>query len=357
MKQLFICVFMSLLTTGAHAAALQQSIAFVSNRDGNAHIYITRGENTDKALTKGSWNNTQPAWSPDGEWLAFSSVRDGLSSVYIMRADGTKLQRLNSSQLWQTSPSWSPDGKAVAYFARDNAQPGVELHIASLQGKQDVTKLAIDGRDKGPDSPVWSADATSLAYLAMNDDGKADVWVINRDGTDSRNVSEAVSKRNKAHPAFSPDGRYLLYIADMRGHLAVIRTDLTTGMSVNLTEGKPAAYETPRWSPDGRKIVFASSREDPGLTRMDVFTMNADGSNVVNLSQHPHEDFNPHWTADSKAVVFTSLRSGTAQIFAYDLQKKSATRITENLAHDMDQVPQPIGSTAFKTAVTASEGE
>ena len=118
-----------------------------------------------------------------------------------------------------------------------------------------------------------------------------------------------------------------------------------------------SCWQTPRWSADGRQLVFASSRDDPGLTRMDIFLMNADGSAVTNLSRHPHEDFNPHWTADGKRIIFTSLRSGTAQIFAYDLQSQQAMRITDNQSHDMDQVPQPVAVSNLQTVVSVTKGD
>jgi TolB protein len=109
----------------------------------------------------------------------------------------------------------------------------------------------------------------------------------------------------------------------------------------NLTDGVNAMHESPRFSPDGRHIVFASTRDDEMLTRSDVFVMNADGTGVRNLSRHPNEDFNPHWTSDGRRVVFASLRSGTSQLFEVDLDSGQTRRLTNNTSHDMDHVPYP----------------
>lgn len=351
----FAAAMLLLGSSAATAGSLQQGMAFVSIRDGNAHIYVSQGDE-ERALTSGSSVNTQPAWSADGSQLAFSSVRNGQSAIYLINADGSNLRRLNDSLLWQTAPSWSPDGSAIAFLARDNSKAGVELHIVRLDDGA-VTVVAADGAEKGPDAPVWSADSQQLVFLGENDQGKNDVWVTQRDGSGLKNISQSVSTRHKAHAAISPDGRFVVYVADMRGYLALFRTDLHSGESINLTAGKPAAYETPRWSADGRQLVFASSRDDPGLTRMDIFLMNADGSAVTNLSRHPHEDFNPHWAADGKRIIFTSLRSGTAQIFAYDLVSKQSERLTDNKSHDMDQVPQPAAVRVLQTAVSLTKGD
>ena len=350
-----IALVLTLCCCAAVAAGPKPELAFVSIRDGNAHIYVTRGEQQ-MALTSGNSVNTQPAWSADGSTLAFSSVRNSQSAIYLIDADGQNLRRLNQSTLWQTAPSWAPDGTAIAFLARDNSKAGVDLHIVRLSDAA-LTVVGGNGLEKGPDAPVWSADGKKLAFLGANTEGKADVWVVQRDGSGLKNISHQVSKRHKAHPAISPDGRYVVYVADMRGHLALIRTDLLSGESLNLTADTPAAYETPRWSADGRRLVFASSRDDPGLTRMDIFLMNADGSAVTNLSRHSHEDFNPHWAADGQRIIFTSLRSGTAQIFAYDLASQQAMRITDNQSHDMDQVPQPVAVRALQTAVSVTKGD
>lgn len=351
----FASVVLALWGGSIQADTLQQALAFVSIRDGNAHIYVSQNSQ-EQALTSGNSVNTQPAWAADGNTLAFSSVREGQSAIYLINPDGQNLRRLNQSKLWQTAPSWSPDGTAIAFLARDNSKPGVELHIVQLADGA-LSVINANGMEKGPDAPVWSADGKQLAFLGANAEGKTDVWVVQRNGLGLKNISQQVSKRHKAHPAISPDGRYVVYVADMRGHLALFRTDLQNGDSVNLTADKPAAYETPRWSADGRQLVFASSRDDPGLTRMDIFLMNADGAGVTNLSQHPHEDFNPHWAADNERIIFTSLRSGTAQIFAYDLSSKQSMRITENQSHDMDQVPQPAAVRALQTAVSLTKGD
>lgn len=347
-------VLLSLLLPLGQLSAEQQ-LAFVSIRDGNAHIYLRDG-NSERALTQGQSVNTQPAWSSDGKTLAFGSVRDGLSSIYLIDTNGNHLRRLNQNALWQTAPAWSADGKAVAYLARDNSKAGAELHIWHLE-KKTLTVLVADGLDKGPDAPSWTRDGNKLVFLGAGSNGKSDVWVVNADGSALTNLSEHASKRNKAHPSISPDGRYVAYVADMRGHLAILRTDLQTLDTVNLTADKPAAYETPRWSADGQHILFASSRDDPGLTRMDIFMMNADGSAVTNLSQHPHEDFNPHWTADGQHVVYSSLRTGSAQIFACDIRSKQSVRLSNNESHDMDQVPQPVVVQNLQTAVSVTKGD
>jgi len=75
---------------------------------------------------------------------------------------------------------------------------------------------------------------------------------------------------------------------------------------------------------------------------MDIFVMNADGSEVRNLTRHPHEDFNAQWSGDGRRVVFNSLRTGTSQIFALDLMSGATLRMSENTSHDLEFATRPV---------------
>jgi Tol biopolymer transport system component len=62
---------------------------------------------------------------------------------------------------------------------------------------------------------------------------------------------------------------------------------------------------------------------------------------VRNLTRHPHEDFNAHWSGDGRRVVFNSLRTGTSQIFAFDLISGATLRMSENTSHDLEFATRP----------------
>ncbi len=324
------------------APSLSDEIAFVSIRNGNAHIFTNHGPGSDKPLTSGNSVNTQPAWSHDGTQIAFTSNREGLTKIFVMARDGGNVRRLTRDDRIEVAPSWSPDNKYLAFYSSDKAQSGAELRIVDVESG-DVVSVIGNGLDKGPEIPVWSGDSERLAFIGLSENHTNEVWVVNRDGSDARAISTQASSRNKAHPAFSPTSNKVAYIADMKGPMAIIVTDLDNGLTTNLTEGVMAAHEHPRWSRDGKQLLFASSRDDEMRTRSDIFVMDADGGNLRNLSKHPQEDFDPQWTADDRQVVFTSLRSGTAQIFAVDVGSGKTIRVTDNASHDMEQVARPVG--------------
>lgn len=318
-------------------------VAFVSIRNGNAHIFLSNGPGTDRQLTTGESINTQPAWSHDGKQIAFTSNEAGFTKIFLIARDGSNQRPLTGDQRIESAPSWSPDGKSLAFYSTDMTSGAIDLRIVDVGSGKSVS-IAGNGLGKGPESPVWSGDSRRLAFMGLSADGKNEVWIVQRDGSGARMVSQQASKRNKAHPALSPDGSKVAYIADMRGSMAIMLTDLDTGHTTNLTDGVLAAHENPRWSPDGKRLLFASTRDDEMRTRMDIFVMNADGTGVRNLSRHPHEDFNAHWTADGRGVVFISLRTGTAQIFAIEIESEQTLRLTANTSHDMEPVTRPVAN-------------
>lgn len=332
----------SLAVHALPASAADAEVAFVSIRNGNAHIFLSDGQGNDRALTAGESINLQPSWSPDATQIAFTSNREGTNKVFVMDVRGGEVRRLTSDEAIETTPSWSPDGGAIAFYSRSLESAEVELRVVELASGKQVS-IPGNGLDKGPDVPAWSADGQRIAFPGIGASGKNEIWVVERDGSNLREVSTQASSRTKGQPSLSPDGGQLAFVADMRGPIAIFVTDLATGESRNLTAGVEAAHENPRWSPDGRQLLFSSTRDDEGRTRMDIFVMNADGSEVRNLTRHPHEDFNAHWSGDGRRVVFNSLRTGTSQIFALDLASGDTLRLSENTSHDLDFMPRPLG--------------
>jgi len=91
-------------------------IAFMSDRDGNAEIYVMNADGSNQVrLTNNSSADTDPAWSPDSKKIAFTSDRDGNDEIYVMNANGTVLTRLTHDPGTDKEPSWSPDGSKIAF--------------------------------------------------------------------------------------------------------------------------------------------------------------------------------------------------------------------------------------------------
>ena len=101
------------------------SIAFASDREGNGEIYRFDGEAPPVNLTRHPASDWNPAWSPDSNYIAFASNRYGLASVsdrynnneiYVMNADGNDPTRLTKNTYRDYDPAWSPDGTKIVFI-------------------------------------------------------------------------------------------------------------------------------------------------------------------------------------------------------------------------------------------------
>lgn len=99
---------------------------------------------------------------------------------------------------------------------------------------------------------------------------------------------------------------------------------------INLTND-PSDDDLPAWSPDGTRVVFCTRRDG----NYEIYVMNADGSGKTNLSQNPLEDCSSSWSPDGTKIAFASDRDGNNEIYMMKADGSSQTRLTDNPALDI----------------------
>jgi dipeptidyl aminopeptidase/acylaminoacyl peptidase len=243
------------------------------------------------------------SYSPDGNLIAFHSSRDdpdfgdGLEyDLYVMNPDGTAIRRLTATPGDERAPRFSPDGKTLA-FGRAG-----DIILLDL-GSGATTNLSAD-TDVGEGAPVFFPNGERIAFNRENPEtGYADVWARNLDGTDAVNLTPG-SPRIDAVSDVSPDGTRLLFTRMERDFQHLWIMDADGANQTQLTSGAGREYGGV-FSPDGRRIAFTYWPFEPNTVRMDVHTMNPDGTDRSNLtSDVPHfADHSPAWQPVTEATL------------------------------------------------------
>jgi dipeptidyl aminopeptidase/acylaminoacyl peptidase len=264
-------------------------------------------------LTTSDEPESSPRWSPDGRWLAFLSSRDRDSAqVWLLPRGGGEARVLTDIDQGVSDFEWSPDSSSLALLVRDaeekeaqgddaeNEGDGADerpepIVVTRLQFKRDgvgylderrTHVYVFDVADRsmfqltdGPyddGSPAWSPDGESIAFVSNRTEepdanDNSDVFVVAvREGAEPRRLTTFVGADDA--PAFTPDGRYLVYSqggdpADVwydTNDLALV--PVAGGEPRLLTEGLDRNVVSPRVSPDGSSVLFVL--EDYGAQRL-----------------------------------------------------------------------------------------
>jgi len=193
------------------------------------------------------------------------------------------------------------------FLARVFPNPGrLGLFVANADGTGERPLLATPDLDY---DPVWSRDNAWIAFTSERN-GSADLYRVRPDGSDLERLTDSPAYDDQA--AFSPDGRRLVFVttrADGTADLWIL--DLATRRSEPLTKGDGGDFR-PSWSPDGQWIAFASDRGAgfpfahgrwEALHVVDVYVIHPDGTGLKRLSQPGGFCGSPKWSDDSRRVV------------------------------------------------------
>jgi TolB protein len=250
-------------------------------------IYVIHADGTGlRRLTRNTVKDFRPVWSPDGGKIAFVRVRGNqTANIYVMNADGSGQRRLTPTL--RRSPwvelAWSPDWTKIAFIASASYRGAGDIFVMNADGSglRNVTNTVTTSFDF-----AWSPDGRRIAYLDYEGlhgpSASAPLYVVNADGTGKRRLTGPLMV-DLGPPSWSLDGQTIAFTG-RGGDIYTVHAD-GTGLR-KLTRGPGWDVEAD-WSPDGRHIAFASSRDDPAHRTYDLFVMNTDGSGQQNLTHTP----------------------------------------------------------------------
>ena len=274
------------------SAPADGGIAFVSERDGNAEVYVMGADGEAQTrLTRTPAGESEPAWAPDGTHVAVARR----AKLFVLRADGTAAaaQLTDGGYCYDGDPTWSPDGRKIA-FTRVPGHLSVTIATMTTDGRRH--RFVVDGRNGHPD---WSPDGREIAFTASH-------------------------AQSVGPPGTSAES----------GEIRIVRADGSARPGPVL-----AAGVRPAWSPDGTRIAFQAERDG----NVDVYVMDVDGGNVTRLTDDPAPDSEPTWSPDGTRIAFVSRRGGNADVYVMTANGEGETPLTDSSADDVtpDWGPPP----------------
>ena len=300
------------------------------------------------------------AWSPDSRWLAVVDSEGPQLSIFILSIDSGQKRKITSppAGLADMYPAFSGDGRTLA-FSRASSPTSADLFVVGLSGdgapEGEPHRLTADSAQNN--SPVWTADGREILFcstrsgspslwrMPVSHSGSAwrageperlavgegatsvaashqarrlvytkslwdrNIWRARLDGSEP--AALIASTQQDSNPKYSPDGRRIAFASDRSGNWEIWRCDAEGAGCVQLTSLGAPFVGTPQWSPDGRLLVFSASSQGS----RDIYVISAEGGQPQRLVADSSDDESPNWSRDGQWIYFASNRSGTFEVW------------------------------------------
>lgn len=225
-----------------------QKIVFKALND----LWLTGLDGRVRQLTRDSFYENDPVWSPDGRSIAYVTDASGIAQLWVMDHASGATRKVGGSAHANVAPAWSPDGKQLAY----QTETGETRILTITDGTDRALVPALDF----PSRPSWSADGRTIAFTAA-DQSRNRILLVDVGSAKQRWIDPAayrsISTRGDDGPIWSPDGKWLLFSMMSRIWVLPVAPDGTpTGSAVPLTD---EASDAPSWGGDSRTILYLAN--------------------------------------------------------------------------------------------------
>ncbi len=289
--------------------------------------------------------NAEAYWSADGSRLIFQSTRDALEcdQIFTMSGDGADVRMVSTGRGRCTCGYFVPDGKRILFSSThlggEDCPPKPDHsrgYVWAVYSTYDIFTANPDGSGLArlTDNPGYDAEATIsrdgrwIVFTSLRM-GDVDVYKMRSDGSEVTRLTTELGY--DGGPFFSPDGTRVVYRASKpaageaeRRYRDLLTSNLIEPRQLDLfvmdADGSnkrqvtrnDAANFAPFFFPDGKRIIFASNMHDPKGRNFDLYAIGVDGSGLERLTFNETFDGFPMFSPDGRRLVFASNRSGQA---------------------------------------------
>jgi TolB protein len=254
--------------------------------------------------------------------IAFVSNRSGNKEIWVMDYDGQNQEQLTSLHSIALTPRWSPDATRIAYTCYPPAGMYLSAQICmySMASGKNIAWPRFRGTNS---SPAWSPDGSKLMFMSSML-GNPELWVADASGARPKRLTYTTGANTS--PAWNPKtGEEVAFVSDRGGtpQLYMMDADGSNTTKVDLVD--MGYVIDPSWSPNGELLAFSWRRPDDNY---DIYLMDIVTHQLLQLTRDAGRNERPCWAPDGRHLVFESTRTGTRQIWSMLADGSEARQLT-----------------------------